>query len=181
MRRRDSPCGSRLPVHISRKIFTGFGVHLPTASSQQATNSRPSPISARDARHNLAPPGRAGTQKQKGSKRRRRDTPLLEGRSVPSPDQLFQPLLFALRGQRPPAECRQVDQIVRRHGFRGLARLAPRSKPSNDHERIESLFPQRMRHTGAGGFTRSSTVKVDIFILGQLGNFLGEVVRLETD
>jgi len=50
------------------------------------------------------------------------------------------------------AEGRQVYEIVRRHLLDRVAGFAPSRQAAHDYERVESLFPQQMRHTGARGF-----------------------------
>jgi len=74
-----------------------------------------------------------------------------------------------------------MHQIVARHDFHRFAGLAPRRQTADDYERVESFFPQHMRHTGAGGFAQSSTVKIDIFILRQPLDFFVEVVWLNAN
>jgi hypothetical protein len=74
-----------------------------------------------------------------------------------------------------------MHQIIVRHRFGRLTRLPPRRQPAHDHERIESLFPQQMRHPGAGRFPRSSAVQINIFVFGQLFQFFRQMVGLETD
>src|SRR5580704_15221721 len=65
------------------------------------------------------------------------------------------------------AKRRQLHQIVLRHGFQWFAGLAPGSQAADDHERVESFFPQQVRHPGAGRFARSSTVKINVLSLGR--------------
>jgi hypothetical protein len=38
-----------------------------------------------------------------------------------------------------------------------------------------------MRHTGAGGFALSSTVEIDVFVLGKSFDFVGKVIRFEAN
>jgi len=40
------------------------------------------------------------------------------------------------------AECRQFDQIVFRNGLQRLPGFAPGGESADDHERVESFFPQ---------------------------------------
>ena len=74
---------------------------------------------------------------------------------------------------------RQVHYIVNRYRFNRLSRLSPCAQASDDHERVESMFPQHVRHTGAGGFARSSTVDINVFVLGQQLELLLQVIRFQ--
>src|SRR5919197_247636 len=56
---------------------------------------------------------------------------------------------------------RQLHQILPRHRFNRLPGLAPRRQTTHDNERIESFFPQQMRHPGAGRFARPSPVEIN--------------------
>ncbi len=69
-----------------------------------------------------------------------------------------------------------MHQIVAGNDFHWLSGFAPGRQSADDHKRIESFFPQHMRHTGAGGFAHSSTVKIDIFVLGQPLDFFVEII-----
>src|SRR5579862_8757114 len=55
------------------------------------------------------------------------------------------------------AEGWQLHQIVFRHYLDRLSCLAPGGQPPDDHERVESFFPQEVRHPGARGLAGSST------------------------
>ncbi len=67
-------------------------------------------------------------------------------------------------------------QVSRRDWFQRLPRLLPSRYSADEYERIESLFPQLQRHTGAGGFACSSTVDVNVMILRESLEFLGKVI-----
>ena len=75
---------------------------------------------------------------------------------------------------------RQLDQIVFGDGFDCLAGGPPGGEASVDDERVESLFSQQVRHTGAGGLARSSTVKINVFVFGELFDLFGKPVGLDT-
>ncbi len=53
-----------------------------------------------------------------------------------------------------------------------LTRFAPSCQATHDDKSVESLFPQQMRHTGAGRFALSCTVQVNVLVLGKLGDLL---------
>ena len=61
------------------------------------------------------------------------------------------------------------------------AGLAPCRKPADDHVGIESIFPQYVRHPGARGFARSSTVQINVLILGKVLDLFLKIVRLDAD
>jgi hypothetical protein len=79
------------------------------------------------------------------------------------------------------AKRRQLHQIVLRHGFQWFAGLAPGSQAADDHERVESFFPQQVRHPGAGRFARSSTVKINVLVLGEVLDLFLKIVGLDAD
>ena len=74
-----------------------------------------------------------------------------------------------------------MHQIVAGNDFHRFAGFAPGRQPADDYKRVESFFPQHMRHTGAGGFAQSSTVKINIFVLGQPLDFFVEVVGFDAN
>jgi hypothetical protein len=74
-----------------------------------------------------------------------------------------------------------MHQIIAGHDFHRFARFAPGRQSADDHKRVESFFPQHMRHTGAGGFAQSSTVKINIFVLGQPLDFFIEIIWLDAN
>jgi hypothetical protein len=59
--------------------------------------------------------------------------------------------------------------------------LAPCGETADNHKRVETLLLQQMRHPGASRFARSSTVKVNVLVLGQILDLLVEIVRLDAD
>ena len=66
----------------------------------------------------------------------------------------------------PLRERRQLYEVTRGYRLERLACLLPGSHPAHDNERVESLFPELQRHPGAGRFACSSTVDINVFILG---------------
>jgi hypothetical protein len=68
-----------------------------------------------------------------------------------------------------------------RNGFHRFASSLPGGQAAHNHERVESVLPQHVRHPGAGRLARSSTVDINVFVLGQSFQFLGQVVWLETN
>ena len=74
-----------------------------------------------------------------------------------------------------------MHQIIPRHRLDGLTGFTPGCQAADNHEGVESLFAKEMRHTGAGGFALSSTVQVDVLILGEYLDFLREIIWLEAD
>src|SRR5260370_35618000 len=68
-----------------------------------------------------------------------------------------------------------------RHGLERLARFAPGGETADDYERIESLFPQLVRHPGAGRFARSSTVEKNVVVPRQDLQLFRQVVGLQAD
>ncbi len=65
--------------------------------------------------------------------------------------------------------------------FHGIASFAPCAETSGDYEDFESQILQLTRHTGAGGFARSSAVEINLAILGEILDFFDEVVGLDAD
>src|SRR5579864_605877 len=59
--------------------------------------------------------------------------------------------------------------------------LAPGGESADDHIRAESFFPQYVRHPGARGFACSSTVQVNVLVLGQVLDLFLEVVGFDAD
>jgi len=78
-------------------------------------------------------------------------------------------------------ECREFDQVILRHGLEVTASFAPGGEASDDHERVESIFPQYVRHPGARGFAGSSTVQVNILVLWEILHLFFEIVGLDAD
>jgi hypothetical protein len=76
---------------------------------------------------------------------------------------------------------RQLYQIILGNPFHRLSSLAPRSQSADNHERVESFFPQQMRHPGAGRFARSSTVEIYVLVLGKVLDLLLKIVGLDPD
>ena len=59
--------------------------------------------------------------------------------------------------------------------------LAPCRESADDHKHAESLVHQYLRHPGAGRFARSSTVQINILVLGQVFDLFLKIVRLDAD
>jgi hypothetical protein len=68
-----------------------------------------------------------------------------------------------------------------RDALYGISGFAPGSQASDDHENFESQLLQLLRHTGAGGFALSSTVEINLLILGEILDFFNQVVGFEAD
>jgi len=75
----------------------------------------------------------------------------------------------------------QFDEIVLGNRLQVSSRLAPGSESADDHERVKSFFPQQMRHPGAGCFAHSSTVKIKILVLGEVLDFLLQVIGFDAN
>ncbi len=71
---------------------------------------------------------------------------------------------------------RQLHQVIFGHRLQRLSCFTPGGQSADDHERVESFFPQQMRHPGAGRFARSSTVQVNVLVPGQVFDFLLKIV-----
>ena len=65
--------------------------------------------------------------------------------------------------------------------FQGLSGGPPGMQAAIDHERVESMFSQQVRHPGAGRFARSSTVEINLFVPGQMLYFFGQIVGFNPD
>jgi hypothetical protein len=76
---------------------------------------------------------------------------------------------------------RKLDYVLVRHGFERMSSLAPCAQTAGDDERLESLLLQEVRHPGAGRFARSSTVEINLSILGQVLEFFLKVVGFDAD
>jgi hypothetical protein len=79
------------------------------------------------------------------------------------------------------AKRRQLYQVVFGDGLQGFAGFAPGGQAADDHERVESFFPQQMRHPGAGRFARSSTVEINVLVLRQVLHFFLKIIGLDAD
>ena len=75
----------------------------------------------------------------------------------------------------------KLDHVVVRHGFERMSCLAPCPQTTGDDKRLETLFVQEMRHPGASRFTRSSTVEINLSILGQVLDLFLEFVGFDAD
>src|SRR5882672_1531218 len=61
-------------------------------------------------------------------------------------------------------ERRQLHEIGWGDGLDGLSRLTPCGQAADQDERVESFFPQHVRHPGAGRFAYSSAVEIHVFV-----------------
>ena len=73
----------------------------------------------------------------------------------------------------------QLHQVVPRHRLDGLACLPPGRKTADDHKRIKPLFPQQVRHPGAGRFSQSSAIQVDVAVARQVLDLLGKIIGFD--
>ncbi len=87
----------------------------------------------------------------------------------------------AKEGAALATEGREMHEVARRHRFDRISGFAPGREAAHDDKRVESLLPQQMRHTGAGGFARSSTVQKDVLVPGEFLEFLGEIIGLDSN
>ncbi len=76
---------------------------------------------------------------------------------------------------------RQLYQIIPGYGLRRISSFAPGRQSADNYERVESVFPQHMRHPGAGRFALSSTVDINVFVLGQGLEFFGQIIWFQAD
>jgi len=74
-----------------------------------------------------------------------------------------------------------MDEIAFRHCFNGVACLAPGCQATDNHEGVETLFSEEVRHTGARCFAQSSAVEVDVFVFRKLSNFDRQIVGLNSN
>ena len=72
-------------------------------------------------------------------------------------------------------------EIVGGNAFDGMSGFAPGAQASSDHKHFESELLQLMRHTGAGGFARSSAVEINLLLLGEVLDFFDQVVGLDAN
>ncbi len=75
----------------------------------------------------------------------------------------------------------QLYQIVLGNRLSRFPGLAPRGQSTDDHERVESFFPQQMRHPGAGRFARSSTVEINVFVFWKILDFFLQIIGFDAD
>ena len=61
------------------------------------------------------------------------------------------------------------------------AGFAPCGYTADDHERVESFVSQYVRHPGARGFARSSTVEINVLIFGKVLDLFLKVIGLDAD
>ena len=66
-----------------------------------------------------------------------------------------------------------------RYGFQRVSGLPPGTQSADNYKRTESLIPQHERHPGARGFACSSAVDVNVPVLGQVLDFLDQIVGLD--
>ena len=59
--------------------------------------------------------------------------------------------------------------------------FTPSSEAPDDHVRIKSIFPQDVRHPGARGFARSSTVQINVLFPGETLHLFFQIIRLNPD
>jgi hypothetical protein len=59
--------------------------------------------------------------------------------------------------------------------------FAPCGDSAHDYERIESFVSQYVRHPGARGLALSSTVQIDVLVLGQGLDLFLEIVWFDSD
>ena len=72
----------------------------------------------------------------------------------------------------------KLDHVVVGHRFERMSSLAPCPQTAGDDEHLESLFMQELRHPGASCFARSSTVEINLSVLGQILDLCLEVIGL---
>ena len=70
----------------------------------------------------------------------------------------------------------EFDHVVGGDGFEREAGFPPRVEAAADDAGVEAFFSEDVRHTGAGGLAVSSAVEVDLFVLGECGDGVGQVV-----
>jgi len=78
-------------------------------------------------------------------------------------------------------EGRKLDQVVVGNPFHRVSGLAPGTQATRDYVHFESQLLQLLRHPGACGFARSSTVEINLLVLGEVLDFFNEVVGLDAD
>lgn len=66
-------------------------------------------------------------------------------------------------------------------GFYRVAGFAPGAQASGDDKDFEALLLEQVRHPGARGLACSSTVEINLPLLGDLLDFLLEVIGFEAD
>jgi hypothetical protein len=68
-----------------------------------------------------------------------------------------------------------------RHWFDRLSGFSPGTEAAGDYENLESFFDQDLRHPGASGFARSSTVEINLPLLRQILDFFFETIGLKAN
>jgi len=81
----------------------------------------------------------------------------------------------------PLGKCRQLDKVIFGHRLQVSPGLVPRGETADEHKRVKSIFPQYVRHPGARGFARSSTVQINVLVLGEILHLLFQVVGLNAN
>jgi hypothetical protein len=74
-----------------------------------------------------------------------------------------------------------MNEVGCRNSLNGISGFAPGRQAPDDHKGVKPLFPKQMRHTGAGRFAYSSAVKIDVFAVGKIFDFLRKVVGLQSN
>jgi hypothetical protein len=85
------------------------------------------------------------------------------------------------RGLPPLTECWQLHEIVVWNPLKGVSSFAPGAQATGDNEDLKAKLLQLLRHPGARGFARSSTVEINLSILGKVLDFFDQVVRFDAD
>ena len=65
--------------------------------------------------------------------------------------------------------------------FERMPGFAPGGKAAGDYKHLESEFLQLVRHPGAGCFSLSCTVEINLVLLGQFFDFFNEIVGLNAN
>jgi hypothetical protein len=79
------------------------------------------------------------------------------------------------------AEGWQLQQIIFWDLLNRLSGFAPSRESSGDDKGAKALFSQKPRHTGAGGFARSSTVKINVLVVREVVQFFSQLIRLDAN
>src|SRR5580692_12595037 len=75
----------------------------------------------------------------------------------------------------------QFYEVALGYRLERLAGFLPCCHAADKHERVESLFSQLQRHPGAGRFACSSTVEVNVLVLGQSLEFRRKIIGFNAD
>lgn len=75
----------------------------------------------------------------------------------------------------------QLHQVIMGDDLHWLSGFSPSRETALNDKRIETFFPELQRHPGAGRFACSSAIQIDVFFRSQGFEFLGKIIRFQSN